>query len=97
MYLKQLEIQKVSCCTPVVKITFVKKDAPLALKIREVIQGGTLEYPKNSGYVNLLFQNLDSAPPLLRRGPILRVGTINHPFGRFFFFEKKNYIKCKEQ
>ncbi len=45
---------------PVVKITFVKKDAPLALKIQEVIQGGTLEYPKNSGYVNLLFQNLNS-------------------------------------
>ena len=68
MYLKQLEIQKVSCCTPVVKITFVKKDAPLALKIREVIQGGTLEYPKNSGYVNLLFQNLDSAPPPASQG-----------------------------
>ena len=45
---------------PVVKITFVKKDAPLALKIQEVIQGGTLEYPKNSNYVNLLFQNLKS-------------------------------------
>lgn len=40
---------------PVVKITFVKKDAPLALKIQEVLQGGTLEYPKNSSYVNLLF------------------------------------------
>ena len=45
---------------PVVKITFVKKDAPLALKIQEVIQGGTLEYPKNSSYVNLLFQDLNS-------------------------------------
>lgn len=45
---------------PVVKITFVKKDAPLAIKIQEVINGGTLVYPKNTSYVNLLFQNLDS-------------------------------------
>lgn len=38
----------------------MKKDTPLAVKIQEVIQGGTLEYPKNSNYANLLFQNLDS-------------------------------------
>ena len=47
--------QKGKLLYPVVKITFVKKDAPLALKIQEVLQGGTLEYPKNSSYVNLLF------------------------------------------
>jgi hypothetical protein len=43
-----------------VKITFVKKDLPLALKIKEVINGGTIEYPKNSGYLNLLFQDVVS-------------------------------------
>ena len=42
------------------KITFVKKDLPLALKIKEVINGGTIEYPKNSGYLNLLFQDVVS-------------------------------------
>lgn len=45
---------------PVVKITFVKKDAPLAKKIQEVLNGGTLVYPKNTDYLNLLFQDLSS-------------------------------------
>lgn len=45
---------------PVVKITFVEKDAPLALKIKEVIGGGTIVYPKNSNYINLLFQDVNS-------------------------------------
>ena len=45
---------------PIVKIIFVKKDVPLALKIKEVIQGGTLAYPKNSNYVVLNFQDLNS-------------------------------------
>lgn len=41
------------------KITFVKKDLPLALKIKEVINGGTIEHPKNSDYLNLLFLRSD--------------------------------------
>nr|YP_010833259.1 LAGLIDADG endonuclease [Agaricus bitorquis]WFG54006.1 LAGLIDADG endonuclease [Agaricus bitorquis] len=45
---------------PVVKITFVKKDAPLANKIMEVIGGGMKVYPNNSGYLDLLFQDLNS-------------------------------------
>lgn len=50
--------QKGKLLYPKVKITFVEKDLPLALKIKEVINGGTLEYPKNSNYVNLLFQDV---------------------------------------
>lgn len=44
----------------VVKITFVEKDAPLALKIKEVIGGGTIVHPKNSNYLDLLFQDVNS-------------------------------------
>ena len=44
----------------VVKITFVEKDLPLALKIKEVLNGGTIEQPRNSNYVNLLFQDVGS-------------------------------------
>ncbi|OAX32216.1 hypothetical protein K503DRAFT_794809 [Rhizopogon vinicolor AM-OR11-026] len=43
-----------------VKITFVKKDAPLAHKIMEVIKGGTIVYPKDSNYLDLLFQDMKS-------------------------------------
>jgi hypothetical protein len=49
---------------PVVKIVFVKKDVPLALKIKEVIEGGTLEYPNSSNYVVLLFQDFNSIQKL---------------------------------
>lgn len=45
---------------PKVKITFVDKDAPLAIKLQEVFGAGTLEYPKNTKYVNLLFQDVTS-------------------------------------
>jgi hypothetical protein len=48
------------CTQPVVKFTFVKKDAPLAQKIMEVIKGGTIVYPKDSNYLDLLFQDLKS-------------------------------------
>lgn len=44
----------------VVKITFVEKDAQLALKIKEVIGGGTIVHPKNSNYLDLLFQDVNS-------------------------------------
>lgn len=49
---------------PIVKITFVDKDLPLALKIQEVITGGTIEHPKNSNYLNLLFQDVNSIQKL---------------------------------
>jgi hypothetical protein len=45
---------------PTVKITFVKKDTPLAQKIMEVIKGGTIVYPKDSNYLDLLFQDIKS-------------------------------------
>lgn len=57
---KTIRNQKGKLLYPVVKITFVEKDAPLALKIKEVLNGGTLVYPKNSKYLNLLFQDLNS-------------------------------------
>lgn len=60
---------------PVVKITFVKKDEPLAIKIQEVINGGTLVYPKNSNYVDLLFQNMDS----IQKIAILLNGNMRTP------------------
>lgn len=57
---KTIRNQKGKLLYPVVKITFVDKDAPLASKIKEVLIGGTLVYPKNSKYLNLLFQDLKS-------------------------------------
>src|SRR3954471_20359881 len=56
--LKTIRNQKGKLLYPVVKITFVKKDAPLAEKIKQVLNGGTLVYPKNSEYLDLLFQDL---------------------------------------
>jgi hypothetical protein len=38
----------------------VEKDSPLALKIKEVIGGGTIVKPKDSNYVDLLFQDINS-------------------------------------
>ena len=52
--------QKGKLLYPVVKITFVKKDAPLAIKIQDVISGGKIVHPKNSNYIDLLFQDLNS-------------------------------------
>ena len=57
---KTIRNQKGNLLYPVVKITFVKKDAPLAPKIMEVIKGGTIAYPKDSNYLDLLFQDLKS-------------------------------------
>ena len=57
---KTIRNQKGKLLYPVVKITFVKKDAPLALKIKELIKGGTIVYPKDSNYLNLLFQDIKS-------------------------------------
>jgi len=49
-------------------------DAPLAKKIQEVLNGGTLVYPKNTNYLNLLFlsQPSESLPP---PPPVLRVSV----------------------
>jgi hypothetical protein len=57
---KTIRNQKGKLLYPVVKITFVDKDAPLAMKIKESLNGGTLVYPKDSRYLNLLFQDLNS-------------------------------------
>ena len=57
---KTVRNQKGKMLYPVVKITFVEKDAPLALKIKQGLKGGTIEHPKNSKYLNLLFQDLNS-------------------------------------
>lgn len=60
---------------PKFKITFVEKDSPLAIKIQEIIGAGTLEYPKNTKYVNLLFQDLNS----LQRIAVLLNGKMRTP------------------
>lgn len=57
---KTIRNQKGKLLYPVVKITFVEKDAPLAEKIKQVLNGGTLVHPKNSKYIDLLFQDLNS-------------------------------------
>ena len=57
---KTIRNQKGKLLYPVVKITFVKKDAPLAIKIQDVISGGKIVHPKNSNYIDLLFQDLNS-------------------------------------
>jgi hypothetical protein len=60
---------------PKVKITFVNKDSPLAIKIKEVFGGGTLEYPKNTKYLNLLFQDVNS----LQKFAVLLNGKFRTP------------------
>lgn len=57
---KTIRNQKGKLLYPVVKITFVLKDAPLAIKIKQVLNGGNLEYPKNSNYLNILFQDIET-------------------------------------
>ena len=55
---KTIRNKKSKLLYPVVQITFVEKDAPLAKKIKEILKGGTVVYSKNSNYLNLLFQDL---------------------------------------
>lgn len=57
---KTIRNQKGKLLYPVVKITFVEKDAPLAMKIKQSLNGGTLVYPKDYIYLDLLFQYLNS-------------------------------------
>lgn len=53
-----LRSEKGKLLYPTIKITFVDKDTPLALKIKEVLGGGTMEYPKDVKYVNYLIQDI---------------------------------------
>lgn len=57
---KTIRNQKGKLLYPVVKITFVEKDAPLALKIKQKFNGGTMVHPKDSNYSDLMFQDLNS-------------------------------------
>lgn len=50
--------QKGKLLYPKIKITFADKDAALAIKLQKVLGDGTLEYPKNTKYLNLLFQDV---------------------------------------
>jgi hypothetical protein len=72
---KTIRNQKGKLLYPVVKITFVKKYLPLALKIKEVINGGTIEHHKNSDYLNLLFQDVVS----IRNIAVLLNGRMRTP------------------
>lgn len=53
----------------------MKKDAPLAKKIMEVIGGGTIAYSKSSGYLDLLFQDLKS----IQKMAVLLNGNMRTP------------------
>ena len=57
---KTIRNQRGKLIYPVVKITFIEKDAPLAEKIKVVLNGDKLVYHKNSKYLNLLFQDLNT-------------------------------------
>lgn len=49
---KTVRNQKGKLLYPVVKITFVDKDSPLAQKIKEILNGGTMVHYKNSNYLD---------------------------------------------
>jgi LAGLIDADG endonuclease len=55
---KTLRNEKGKLLYPRIKITFVDKDVPLANKIKQVINGGTIVKHVNSNYSDLLFQDL---------------------------------------
>ena len=57
---KTIRNQKGKLLYPVIKITFVEKDAPLAKKIKEVLNGGILVYSKNTKYLDIVFQDLNT-------------------------------------
>lgn len=57
---KTIRNQKGKLLFPKVKITFVKKDSPLAYNIMEIFRAGTIEQPKGAIYINLLFQDVIS-------------------------------------
>ena len=72
---KTIRNQKGKLLYPVVKITFVLKDKPLALKIKEVIGGGTIVHPKSSNYIDLLFQDVSS----IQKIAVLLQGNMRTP------------------
>jgi hypothetical protein len=53
----------------------VSKDAPLAIKIKKVLGAGTLEYPKNTNYLNLLIQDI----PTLYKITVIINGKMRTP------------------
>jgi hypothetical protein len=50
--------EKGKLLNPVIKITFVDKDASLTNKLMLTLQSGTLERPKGKKYLNLLIQDI---------------------------------------
>ena len=60
---------------PKVKITFVDKDTPLAQKIKETLKAGTIEYPRDTKYVNFLVQDVDT----LQKIAVLLNGKMRTP------------------
>lgn len=60
---KTIRNQKGKLLYPVVKITFVEKDRPLALKIKEVIGGGTIVHPAAPRIEFELYRSLIPAAP----------------------------------
>lgn len=57
---KTVRNQKGKLLYPIVKFAFVKKDEPLAVKIKETLGGGTIVHAKNNGHIDLLFQDITS-------------------------------------
>lgn len=72
---KSLRNDKGKLLYPKIKITFVSKDAPLAIKIKKVLGAGTLEYPKNTDYLNLLIQDI----PTLYKITVIINGKMRTP------------------
>jgi hypothetical protein len=72
---KTIRSQKGKLLFPKVKITFVDKDMPLALKLIENFNAGTIEKPQNAKYVNLLFQDVKS----LQKIAVLLNGKMRTP------------------
>jgi len=60
---------------PKVKITFVEKDKPLANKIKEILQSGTIECPRGTKYVNYLIQDIST----LQKIAVLLNGKMRTP------------------
>ena len=48
-----------------IKITFVNKNAPLAIKLQKVFKTNILKYSKNIKYLNLLFQDVISLEKII--------------------------------
>jgi hypothetical protein len=60
---------------PKVKITFVEKDKPLANKIKEILQSGTIECPRGTKYINYLIQDVST----LQKIAVLLNGKMRTP------------------